>query len=95
MPVSQIITPGLVPEVHHVVLDTTFRGIEHPLSAADVPIHQYRGIKYASVPARFRQSKLVTKYPPLVDAAKYGYVFRYYHVYATYLTSSAAQYVLR
>ncbi|THU88903.1 alpha/beta-hydrolase [Dendrothele bispora CBS 962.96] len=72
MPVSQIITPGLVPEVHHVALDTTFRGVEHPLSASDAPIHQYRGIKYASVPARFRPSKLFSSYPPLVDATKYG-----------------------
>ncbi|KAF5356592.1 hypothetical protein D9758_008226 [Tetrapyrgos nigripes] len=72
MPVPQIITPELVPEAHHVALDTTFRGIEHPLSAADAPVHQYRGIKYATVPARFRPSKLVTSYPHYVDATKYG-----------------------
>ncbi|KAF8639283.1 hypothetical protein AX16_010355 [Volvariella volvacea WC 439] len=61
-----------LPEVHHSVLDTTFCGIVHPLSTPDAPIHQYLGIKYASVPARFRQSTLLTKYPPVTDASKHG-----------------------
>lgn len=56
----------------HVGLQTTFKGIEHPISTSDVPIHQFRGIKYASVPARFRQSKLCTSYPPVVDSTRYG-----------------------
>ncbi|KAG2146296.1 Alpha/Beta hydrolase protein [Suillus clintonianus] len=58
--------------LHHTVLGTTFRGIDHPISTVDVPIHQFRGIKYASVPARFRQSKLVTSYPSSVDATRHG-----------------------
>lgn len=58
--------------LHHSLLGTTFRGIDHPISTTDVPIHQFRGIKYASVPARFRQSKLVVSYPSVVDATRYG-----------------------
>ncbi|KAJ8087377.1 hypothetical protein PM082_006207 [Marasmius tenuissimus] len=69
MPVS---IPELAPEVHHIALDTIFHGIEHPISTPDLPIHQYRGIKYASVPARFRQSKLFASYPAVTDASKYG-----------------------
>ncbi|KAJ3841145.1 Alpha/Beta hydrolase protein [Lentinula raphanica] len=69
MPVT---TNVFEPEVHHMVLETVFRGVEHPLSTPSAPIHQYRGIKYATLPARFRQSKLFTSYPPLVDASKFG-----------------------
>ncbi|OJA17738.1 hypothetical protein AZE42_08824 [Rhizopogon vesiculosus] len=58
--------------LHHTVLGTTFKGIEHPISTPHVPIHQFRGIKYASIPARFRQSKLVTSYPSSVDATRHG-----------------------
>lgn len=61
-----------VPKLRHSILRTTFCGVDHSLSAADAPIHQYLGIKYASVPARFRHSKLCKSYPPLVDAACYG-----------------------
>jgi carboxylesterase type B len=36
-------------------------------------VEQYRGIPYGSVPARFRQSKLVTKWADdTLDATKYG-----------------------
>ena len=63
-----------VPRIYHGPLGTTFHGVEHPLSTPDVPIHQYLGIKYASVPARFRQSKLFRSYPPIVDASKHGCV---------------------
>ncbi|KAG1741475.1 Alpha/Beta hydrolase protein [Suillus paluster] len=58
--------------LHHNALGTTFKGVDHPISSPDVPIHQFRGIKYASVPARFRQSKLVTSYPSSVDATRHG-----------------------
>jgi len=61
-------------DLHHVILNTTFAGIEHPISTPETPIHQFRGIKYASIPARFLQSKLFTSYPPLADATKYGCV---------------------
>lgn len=65
------------PKLHHVVLDTTFCGINHPASTPDAPIHQYLGIKYASIPARFRQSKLFNSYPAITDASKHGYVGAY------------------
>ncbi|KAJ2918952.1 hypothetical protein MD484_g1414, partial [Candolleomyces efflorescens] len=71
MTVLQESEPRLV-EQHHSGLSTTFRGIEHPLSASDAPFHQFRGIKYASIPARFRQSKLQTIYPPVTDATQHG-----------------------
>ena len=61
-----------IPTLYHYSLETTFRGIEHPLSNPEAPIHQYLGIKYASVPARFRQSVLFRSYPPTVDASKHG-----------------------
>lgn len=72
MPALDIADPELVPEVHHLALHTTFRGIEHPLSTSDMPMHQYLGIKYASVPARFRSSKTFVSYPALTDCTKYG-----------------------
>ncbi|KAF9443507.1 alpha/beta-hydrolase [Macrolepiota fuliginosa MF-IS2] len=60
------------PKLHHVVLDTTFCGINHSASTPDAPIHQYLGIKYASIPARFRQSKLFSSYPTITDTSEYG-----------------------
>lgn len=62
------------PKLHHVVLDTTFAGISHAVSTPDTLVHQYLGIKYASIPARFRQSKLFNSYPTLFDASKHGFV---------------------
>ncbi|KIK70247.1 hypothetical protein GYMLUDRAFT_34733 [Collybiopsis luxurians FD-317 M1] len=72
MPISQSAATVFEPEVHHVALETVFRGVEHSLSTLDTPIHQYRGIKYASVPARFRRSTVFSSYPPVVDASRYG-----------------------
>ncbi|KAF5351202.1 hypothetical protein D9756_008368 [Leucocoprinus leucothites] len=60
------------PKLHHVVLDTTFCGVDHPASTPDAPIHQYLGIKYGAIPARFRQSKLFNSYPAITDASKHG-----------------------
>jgi carboxylesterase type B len=62
------------PVVRHTTLKTTFTGLQHVLSAAETPIHQYRGIKYATIPARFRQSRLFTSYRSSTDATRYGYV---------------------
>ncbi|KAF9069511.1 Carboxylesterase [Rhodocollybia butyracea] len=72
MPVSQPAQAVFEPELHHIVLDTVFRGVEHSISTTDTPIHQYLGIKFASVPARFRQSKVFSSYSPVVDASRYG-----------------------
>ncbi|KIP10837.1 hypothetical protein PHLGIDRAFT_65050 [Phlebiopsis gigantea 11061_1 CR5-6] len=60
------------PVVLHEKLHTTFSGVVHPISTQEATVHQYLGIKYASVPARFRQSKLHTVYPPVTDATRYG-----------------------
>ncbi|KAI5834265.1 alpha/beta-hydrolase [Schizophyllum commune Tattone D] len=60
------------PELYHGLLQTTFRGVEHDVSTPDAPIQQFRGIKFASIPARFRQSKLHTAYPAVTDATEYG-----------------------
>ncbi|KAJ7723365.1 Alpha/Beta hydrolase protein [Mycena metata] len=63
---------GTQPVIHHSGLGTTFYGITHAASTPETPIHQYRGIKYASIPARFRQSQLLTTLPPTTDASRYG-----------------------
>ncbi|KAH9943550.1 carboxylesterase [Amylocystis lapponica] len=60
------------PVVLHEVLNTTFTGIVHPVSTHDEPVHQYRGIKYASITTRFRQSRLHTSYPSYTDATRLG-----------------------
>jgi carboxylesterase type B len=64
----------ITPELYHPALNTTFVGVEHPISTHDSHIHSFRGIKYASVPARFRQSKLFTSYRPVTDASRDGSV---------------------
>ncbi|KAI9507003.1 alpha/beta-hydrolase [Russula earlei] len=66
------IPPAYQPVVRHSTLKTTFTGLQHVLSTAETPVHQYRGIKYATVPARFRQSKLFTSYRSSTDATRYG-----------------------
>ncbi|KAH0834837.1 Alpha/Beta hydrolase protein [Lanmaoa asiatica] len=58
--------------LRHPSLNTTFHGLEHSVSSPDLLVHQFRGIKYAIVPARFRQSILCSSYPPIVDATKFG-----------------------
>ncbi|KAF8886489.1 Alpha/Beta hydrolase protein [Infundibulicybe gibba] len=72
MPTVHKSHPEPLPQLHHASLETTFCGIQHPSSTPDTQIHQYLGIKYASVPARFRQSKLFTSYAPITDASKHG-----------------------
>jgi carboxylesterase type B len=60
------------PVVLHQKLHTTFTGVVHPISTDEAVVHQYLGIKYASVPARFRQSKLFTSFPAATDATRHG-----------------------
>jgi hypothetical protein len=69
-----MVKPQSEPTVRHEALDTTFIGVEHALSTPAAPIHQFRGIRYASIPGRWRQSKLFTTYEPGTNATKYGYV---------------------
>jgi len=65
---------NMVPPVllAHKALSTTFEGVNHPLSTSKLPIQQFRGIKYASIPARFRQSKLFTSYSAHTKATNHG-----------------------
>lgn len=56
----------------HPGLGTTFRGVMRLSEAPEMRVHQYLGIQYASIPARFRQSKVCTAYPPVVDATSHG-----------------------
>ncbi|KAF8217765.1 Alpha/Beta hydrolase protein [Mycena galopus ATCC 62051] len=60
------------PVLHHPGLKTTLCGVHHQASTPECPIHQYRGIKYASIPARFRQSVLLTTLAPKTDASRHG-----------------------
>ncbi|KAI0252944.1 alpha/beta-hydrolase [Lactifluus subvellereus] len=66
------IPPAYQPVVRHTTLKTTFTGLQHVLSTAEIPLHQYRGVKYATIPARFRRSKLFTSYRSSTDATRYG-----------------------
>jgi carboxylesterase type B len=60
------------PEVHHANLNATFQGIQR--DDQQVPVHQFLGIKYASVLARFERAKPVNDFAgAVVDATKYGY----------------------
>jgi hypothetical protein len=69
-----LVPPAYQPVVRHTTLKTTFTGLQHILSTAEIPLHQYRGIKYATIIARFRQSKLFTSYRSSTDATRYGFV---------------------
>ncbi|KAJ7753094.1 Alpha/Beta hydrolase protein [Mycena maculata] len=60
------------PVLNHRGLATTFHGIRHAISTPETPIHQYRGIKYAYAPARFRQSRLLTTLALNTDSSHYG-----------------------
>ncbi|VDB95609.1 unnamed protein product [Peniophora sp. CBMAI 1063] len=60
------------PVVRHATLKTTFIGIQHAVSTSDAPVNQFRGIKYASLPGRFRQSHLFVQYHSRTDATRYG-----------------------
>ncbi|KAH8671820.1 Carboxylesterase family-domain-containing protein [Tricladium varicosporioides] len=61
------------PIVEHYRLNTTFTGVHHNISTAEQEIWQFRGIKYANIPGRFRQSTLNSIFPSVgVDATRYG-----------------------
>ena len=69
-----ILTDGPSVELLHPTLHTSFVGVEHYVSDSRTKVHQFRGIKYANVPLRFRRSVLFDKYEATTDATKYGYV---------------------
>ena len=73
---SKVTSAGLLmdPVILHARLHTTFTGVVHSISTQEAPVHQYLGIKYASIPARFRQSQLYTSYPSATNATQRGSV---------------------
>ncbi|OJJ37707.1 hypothetical protein ASPWEDRAFT_39443 [Aspergillus wentii DTO 134E9] len=59
------------PQFHHQGLNATFTGIERNVEG--VSVHQFRGIKYASIPARFERAQPVNGFDgSVVDATEYG-----------------------
>ncbi|KAJ5388779.1 Carboxylesterase type B [Penicillium cosmopolitanum] len=59
------------PNVQHAALNATFKGILRENQGT--PIHQFLGIKYASVSARFEKAEPVDGFEGgIVDATKYG-----------------------
>ncbi|RDW85327.1 hypothetical protein BP6252_02917 [Coleophoma cylindrospora] len=56
----------------HRQLSTTFKGVKHPFSSSDLPIAQFRGIKYGAISARFKQASLVDRYPEHYNATAHG-----------------------
>lgn len=74
--VNTIIIPNMaLPGLHHRKLNATFKGIQR--DDEDTPVHQFRGIKYASIPGRFEKALRVDNFEGrIIDASKYGYVLR-------------------
>ena len=61
------------PQVQHQGLHATFTGIER--EAEGVKVDEFRGIKYASVPARFERAQPVDGFADaVIDASRYGYI---------------------
>ncbi|KAJ5295812.1 hypothetical protein N7508_010633 [Penicillium antarcticum] len=59
------------PEIQHEGLNATFKGIQR--DDQNVPVHQFLGIKYATIPARFEKAETVNTFNgALFDASKYG-----------------------
>lgn len=61
------------PQISHHTLNAEFKGTARKVG--ETAIHQFRGIKYASVPARFERAEPVNNFNGAsVDATQYGYV---------------------
>lgn len=61
-----------LPQIHHSSLQTTFTGTSQTNDGTTV--NSFRGIPYATIPARFERSQLMQKFDePAVDATRYGY----------------------
>ncbi|KAG0153697.1 hypothetical protein PDIDSM_2351 [Penicillium digitatum] len=57
--------------LQHLALNVTFKGIQR--DDQNVPVHQFLGIKYASIPARFEKAEPVHSFNgAVVDSSKYG-----------------------
>jgi hypothetical protein len=59
------------PSIHHSQLSTTFLGLRHSISS-ETQVWQFRGIKYGTVPCRFKQSIIYSAFPEIYDATSYG-----------------------
>ncbi|EYE92028.1 putative carboxylesterase [Aspergillus ruber CBS 135680] len=60
-----------LPQIHHSSLQTTFTGTSQTNDGTTV--NSFRGIPYATIPARFERSQLMQKFDePAVDATRYG-----------------------
>jgi carboxylesterase type B len=61
------------PLVQHQGLEALFTGVRRDFDG--VIVDQFRGIKYAKIPARFERAQPVESFGGgVVDATKYGYV---------------------
>ena len=61
------------PQVSHQTLNAEFKGTARKIGETD--IHQFRGIKYANIPARFERAEPVDSFNGAsIDATQYGYV---------------------
>jgi hypothetical protein len=58
------------PEIQHLALNATFKGIRR--DDQNVPVYQFLGIKYGSIPARFEMAEPMRNFGGVVDASKYG-----------------------
>ncbi|KAJ6099443.1 hypothetical protein N7467_000978 [Penicillium canescens] len=59
------------PEIQHQGLNATFKGTQR--DDQNVPVHQFLGIKYASIPARFERAEPMNSFNgAVVDASKFG-----------------------
>jgi len=61
-----------LPQIHQDSLKTTFTGTSQ--SDNGTTVHSFRGIQYATIPARFERSQPIQKFnEPAIDATRYGY----------------------
>lgn len=61
-----------LPQIHHDSLQTTFTGTSQTDNG--ITVNSFRGIPYATIPARFERSQPIQMFDePAVDATQYGY----------------------
>jgi carboxylesterase type B len=59
------------PQIRHEALQATFTGVETAYDGT--PVHHFRGIKYANIPARFERATPVEGFQGReVDCSQYG-----------------------
>jgi hypothetical protein len=71
--IDSVIVNMAAPQVQHQGLQAFFTGVRRDFDG--VIVDQFRGIKYAQIPARFQRAQPVETFNGgVVDATKYGYV---------------------